>query len=66
MSIGVKPSGYRVAWMEQTVTKIFHLMGDSAAEFNRKYPFDRISVQDLSDVIATSWNRLKRHIQQKG
>jgi hypothetical protein len=59
-------TGYRVKFLEEAVSKLFHMLGETSAEFNRKYPHDKFSTQDLSDILATAWSRLKNYQKKLG
>jgi len=56
---GESPKGYRIDWILKTVSDLFALLGEKAAEFNAAHPQDAVSADDLSDVLATAQAKLK-------
>ncbi len=59
---GKKPEGYRADWLRNTASIIIQVLGAQAQGFNTAYPYDRISINDLMDVLQTSYTRLKNII----
>jgi len=58
---GEKPDSYRLDWLVSASDAVFAVLGEMARQFNDDNPQDRISRQDLLDVLLTSVNRLKKH-----
>lgn len=56
---GEEPKGYRVEYICKTVEQLIGWLSIKAKEFNDKYPQDRISVEDLMDILATTHAKLK-------
>lgn len=58
---GEEPVGYRVEWLKKSSQKVIHTLHEVAKEFNKEYPHDKASVQDLCDILNTTLKRLKDH-----
>jgi hypothetical protein len=55
---GETVKGYRMEFHVGTSKKLFELLATEARAFNLKYPEDRISVQDMLDVLLSAGARL--------
>lgn len=49
---GENPVTYRSEWMRETKARIVEALLESSNSFNRTYKHDRISVQDMIDVLV--------------
>lgn len=56
---GKHPNNYRVRWVNKSAKEIIEHASKLAEEFNDKYSFDQISVDDIMDVLATAIQILK-------
>lgn len=57
---GQTPTGYRAEWIRTTAQRVLKVLEDASDEFNVQFSWDKVSVADLGDVLAT----LNTHIQQ--
>lgn len=62
---GERPNHYRYEWLLVTVKDLFAFLGDRMEKFNQDYPADRISAQDLYDVLNTALTRVREGLGKK-
>jgi hypothetical protein len=53
---------YRVAWIKDSVVRLFGELEEIARDFNRDHPDDCCSVHDFCDVLASAIGTLKMRI----
>jgi len=57
---GGKVQGYRADYLLSSAQEVMLWMTTIAESFNAKYPHDRFSVQDMTDVLASTIAMLKK------
>lgn len=55
---GEDPSNYRVNFISQTANEIFGWLAEKGREFAQRFPQDRLSTEDLKDILITAHARL--------
>ena len=65
LEAGLEVDSRRLDWIYSTLRKVNIIIGDSAKDFNDTYPGDRISVQDMIDVLTTLTNFYRDTAQKK-
>lgn len=65
MAAGLEVGGRRIDWIRSTLREINLNIGQCAKEFNETYPGDRISVQDMVDVLIALTTLYRESAQSK-
>ncbi len=58
---GETPDHYRVDWLRETALAAIGFIADTAHAFEAKYPNDKISQNDLLDVLINAANMIVKH-----
>lgn len=56
---GVQPDHYRVAWLKDSVLRVFHELEAIALTFNTEHDDDCCSATDLADVLSSALATLR-------
>ena len=59
---GEDPKGYRWDFLNEASTGLFAWLAERAEEFDTAYPQDKISAQDLADILSLAQMKLKAKI----
>lgn len=59
---GEDPKGYRWDFLNETSTNLFAWLAERAQEFDAAYPQDKVSAQDMADILALAQMKLKAKI----
>ncbi len=55
---GEVPNDYRSTYISDVANRIFGWLADQAEDFEKRYPQDRLSSEDLKDILLTAHSRL--------
>lgn len=65
MAEGKSPENYRVDWLKRSVRRLFNELEVIAKDFNDQHQDDRISGDDLSDLLASALATMRDHLALK-
>lgn len=58
---GEEPDHYRVDWLRETALQCIGFIGETAKMFNSEHPNDKISQNDMLDVLITAANMVVKY-----
>lgn len=60
---GETPTGYRAEWLRAQAMKVVEVLTEMAKAFDDKYPDDKCSVSDLTDILATTQGLFRKIVE---
>jgi hypothetical protein len=60
LKAGEKVGGYRAIWLRDVQKAMAKVLGEHIDEFNKKYPHDRISQDDVTDATFSFYSASKK------